>query len=165
MLANGSVITSSKTKNEDLFWAMRGAGSSFGIVTSLKFQTFQAPKTNVVFNYSVPSENRKDVKNALTVLQDFSMEDQPAEMNMRSFLRPHGISLEGVYHGSQKDFDRIMKPLLKNTGIRLGNDSAPEDDPHRKVMGWVDALEAYAYGPLTGGEISPETFVGWIALL
>lgn len=165
MLANGSAITSSKTKNEDLFWAMRGAGSSFGVVTSLKFQTFQAPKTNVVFHYEIPSENRKDVQKALAVLQDFSMEDQPAEMNMRSFLGPRSISLEGVYHGSQKDYDGTMKPLLKNVGIHLSNDSTTEGDPHREVMGWVDALEAHASGPLTGGEMWPETFVSWIALL
>jgi FAD/FMN-containing dehydrogenase len=36
--ADGQVRTASKTENEDLFWAVRGAGSNFGVVTSFAFQ-------------------------------------------------------------------------------------------------------------------------------
>lgn len=144
---------------------MRGAGSSFGIVTSFAFQTFQAPEANVVFRYSIPDEDRGEVKNALAVLQDFAIDGQPPEMNMRSFIRPQGISLEGVYQGNEEAFDRIMQPLLENLGIRSRNDSTPQDDSDREVMGWIDALEAYANGPLTGGERWSETFVGLIVSL
>lgn len=35
VLANGTAITVSSTSNPDLFWAIRGAGHNFGIVTSL----------------------------------------------------------------------------------------------------------------------------------
>ena len=137
---------------------MRGAGSSFGIVTSLTFQTFQAPEKNVVFGYSIPNEKRKGVKEALTTLQNFALDAQPTEMNMRSFITSRGISLEGVYHGPQKDFDRVMKPLLQKLGIRSGNDTTPGNDTSREVMGWMDALEAHANGELTG-EPYPDTFV------
>ncbi|KAH8761546.1 hypothetical protein F5883DRAFT_352873, partial [Diaporthe sp. PMI_573] len=51
VLANSSVVTASNTVNPDLFWALRGAGSSYGVVTSLKFQTFPAPEDNIVFAY------------------------------------------------------------------------------------------------------------------
>lgn len=34
VLANGSAITVSNTSHPDLWWAMRGAGHNFGIVTS-----------------------------------------------------------------------------------------------------------------------------------
>lgn len=36
--ATGEVITVSATDNPDLFWAIRGAGANFGIVTSATFQ-------------------------------------------------------------------------------------------------------------------------------
>jgi len=36
--ADGELRRASATENEDLFWAVRGAGSNFGVVTSFEFQ-------------------------------------------------------------------------------------------------------------------------------
>ena len=38
VLANGDVVTASASDREDLFWALRGGGGNFGIVTSFLFQ-------------------------------------------------------------------------------------------------------------------------------
>ncbi|MBD2756543.1 FAD-binding oxidoreductase [Spirosoma validum] len=38
VLADGSVAKASASENEDLFWAIRGGGGNFGIVTSFLFQ-------------------------------------------------------------------------------------------------------------------------------
>ena len=38
ILADGSVVTVNADQHEDLFWAIRGGGGNFGIVTSFKFQ-------------------------------------------------------------------------------------------------------------------------------
>lgn len=40
VLANGTAISVSETKNPDLFWALRGAGHNFGIVTQAKLRIF-----------------------------------------------------------------------------------------------------------------------------
>lgn len=41
IIANGNTVTASATENPDLYWALRGGGNNFGIVT--KFELFSYP--------------------------------------------------------------------------------------------------------------------------
>ena len=38
MLANGTLVTASADHNKDLFWALRGGGGNFGVVTSFSLR-------------------------------------------------------------------------------------------------------------------------------
>ncbi|WP_166875606.1 LLM class flavin-dependent oxidoreductase [Salinibacterium sp. ZJ450] len=43
VLVDGTVIRASDTENPDLFWAVRGAGANFGVVTAFEFEAAAVP--------------------------------------------------------------------------------------------------------------------------
>jgi hypothetical protein len=49
VLANGSAITVSDTEHADLFWALKGAGHNFGIVTSFEYKIYDRARDNENF--------------------------------------------------------------------------------------------------------------------
>jgi hypothetical protein len=47
VLANGTVVIASRNQNPDLFWALRGAGHNFGIVTEVTTKIYDVPKDDI----------------------------------------------------------------------------------------------------------------------
>jgi len=146
VLANGSVVTASTTQNADLFWSLRGAGAAFGIATSFTFKTFDAPENNLVFQYNLTPSNATQLTNMLSVLQNFTMHNQPPELNMRLFL-PN--QLTGVYYGNRSAFDVLMTPLLTQIGVPLTGRGAGTVSP----KSWINTLTSFSNGPLAQPEI------------
>ena len=140
VLANSTVVTASATHNTDLFWALRGAGSSYGIVTSFQFQTFPAPNSNILFTYAF-LWNQAQARAGFEVLQDYANNTMSAPMNMRLYLNSYVFSLSGVYYGNQTAFLSEITPLLAKLGSPFSTSV--------QTMGWLDGLTAYAYGILT----------------
>ncbi|KAL2067082.1 hypothetical protein VTL71DRAFT_1506 [Oculimacula yallundae] len=56
VLANGNIVTASKNNNADLFWALKGGSSNFGIVTRFDIKTIPSKKVFAGI-ISVSSEN------------------------------------------------------------------------------------------------------------
>src|SRR5262249_40149804 len=58
--ADGQLTTASATRNEDLFWALRGAGHNFGVVTSFEYRLH--PVSTILGGMVLhPFERAKDV--------------------------------------------------------------------------------------------------------
>jgi hypothetical protein len=56
VLASGKIVTVSASANSDLFWALKGGSSNFGIVTSFKLRTYPSKKV-LAGTYTVSGEH------------------------------------------------------------------------------------------------------------
>jgi FAD/FMN-containing dehydrogenase len=111
--ADGKVLTASASENEDLFWALRGGGGNFGVVTSFEFQAH--PVATVLGGLLVyPRPAAVDV---IRHFRDF-MASAPDELTAYVALLhgPDGSPIVGVipcYCGNLSDGERILQPLRK----------------------------------------------------
>lgn len=134
LLANGTITEASATQNPDLFWAMLGAGSNFGIALSYKFKTFEAPEQITVYSVRLPW-NQTTAVAGLEALEDWTLNTMPANLNMRLAGGNRQAGLEGAFIGDAEGLIAALKPLLNKTGGSISVN---------KTMGWTKALEYYA---------------------
>ncbi|RDL41053.1 FAD-binding protein [Venustampulla echinocandica] len=139
VLANSTVVTASVTENSDLFWAIRGAGASYGIITNYKFQTYPAPAQSITFQYPL-NLSQKEVKAVYMTLQHYASTTMPGGMSMRLFVNADFIALMGVFYGTKQAFQTAIQPILRKVGNPTGEVSQ---------MGYLDTLSTFAYGNLT----------------
>lgn len=123
VLADGSVVTASKAENPDLFWALRGGGGNFGVVTSF---LFQAHPVNMIFGGPVFWE----AKDAMAVMQTYrdylpeAPEDLGAFVGLktvpstdpfpREYWGKRACAIISCYNGTEEDGRKAMAPLLDN---------------------------------------------------
>jgi len=119
VLADGSFVTASARENQDLFWAIRGGGGNFGVVTSFLFRAH--PVKDV---YAGPTLWPLDqAKQAMQWYREF-IADAPEELTgFFAFLvvppvplfpaELHGKKMCGVvwcYSGAAEKADEVLKP-------------------------------------------------------
>jgi FAD/FMN-containing dehydrogenase len=156
--ANGTCTTVSATQYSDLFWALRGAGPGFAVVTTFHFQTFAAPSVNInwAYTYTIPS-----VSNAAAAFQyaaNWAL-TAPKELGYGIELFPgNQFVIRGVYYGSQTTYQSIIAPLLTKLKS-LNGGKGPTSSVQQ--LGWIDSLTALAGSSLTtpaAGDGSHDTF-------
>ena len=121
--ADGRVRTASATENEDLFWAVRGAGSNFGVVTAF---TFRLHPVGPQVTLAAPFYALEDAERVLPAWRDF-MATAPDEVSSNALFwgipaveafppELHGravLILAAVYAGDAASGERVMQPLRK----------------------------------------------------
>jgi FAD/FMN-containing dehydrogenase len=130
VLADGSFVTVDANQNIDLFWAIRGGGGNFGVVTSFKFQAH--PVKTVVGGPTLwPIEQTEEI---MKWYHEFLL-NAPDELNgfIATMIIPgapfpehlHNKQFCGIvwcYSGNGNDFDEVfkavrdMKPLFEHVG-------------------------------------------------
>lgn len=98
-----------------MFWALRGAGSSFGIVVEFYVKTFAAPEQLTWFKVKMGiGRDRDTALSGLKVWQKYVECGVPEDMLVRIFISEdpgNGQFLEAMYYGSEEEAREILKPL------------------------------------------------------
>jgi FAD/FMN-containing dehydrogenase len=76
VLGDGSVVRASENENDDLYWALRGGGGNFGVVTSIEFRLHEQ-STVVAGPIMWPAEQSGEI---LSWYRDY-LPAQPDELN------------------------------------------------------------------------------------
>jgi FAD/FMN-containing dehydrogenase len=119
--ADGQFRRASATENEDLFWAVRGAGSNFGVVTSFEFQAHPVGPMVFVGAIFYPFEKAAAI---LPAWRDF-MATAPEELSSLAIcwsVPPHPpfppeihgtpvVVVAAAYSGPVEEGERIVQPL------------------------------------------------------
>jgi FAD/FMN-containing dehydrogenase len=119
--ADGQLRRASTKENEDLFWAVRGAGSNFGVVTSFEFQAHPVGPEVMVGAIFYPLA---DLPQLLPAWRDY-MTSAPDELSSIAFAwsvppgepfptEHHGapvLVVAGAYCGAVADGEPIVQPL------------------------------------------------------
>src|SRR5215468_10276949 len=97
--ANGKRIRASENENSDLFWALRGGGGNFAVVTQFEFNLHKVGPEILAGLIVFPFDQAKQV---LTRYREF-VESAPEELNVWALLRkaPPLPFLPGNVHGKE----------------------------------------------------------------
>jgi FAD/FMN-containing dehydrogenase len=120
VLADGRLVTAERGRNEDLFWALRGGGGNFGVVTAMRIQLHELP--SVVSGALVyPFSQARDVLRRCSEAARFA----PDELTVQVVAgeTPDGtpfIMILPTWSGSRDEADTHIAPFLE-LGTVLSN--------------------------------------------
>ena len=129
--ADGKLRHASAKENADLFWAVRGGGGNFGIVTNFEFRLHPFQREVVAGELAFPVDRAREVLGAWAEYAATA----PDELYMDPAYwvppggRPGTVGIEICWSGAPKDIERVLAPLRK-----LGK-------PDRDTVGTKDYFE------------------------
>lgn len=98
---------------------MRGAGSSFGITTSMVVETYPVPDHAIIYSYSWWDVDVETAANAFIAWQEYIVTDIPSELGIEAVLTRGSqaglVSFSvtgGWYGGSEEALNVILEPFL-----------------------------------------------------
>jgi FAD binding domain/Berberine and berberine like len=145
--AAGRQISASADRHADLFWALRGGGGGFGVVTELEFRLHPVTQVYAGTTYFAPDRATE----ALTVYRDWAAE-APDEISTAMLLARvpdadaipaalrgrRALALRMMHAGDPADAERLIEPLRAAAG-----------------PAWVEGFRAAPYGAVAMGGTAP----------
>jgi hypothetical protein len=108
ILADSSIVTASPTQNSDVFWALKGAGASFGIITEFKVRTQPAPGKAVQYSYTFQKRPFANLAPRFKAWQEV-IADPTLSWKFASqvILSEIGMIISGTFFGSQEEWNAL----------------------------------------------------------
>ena len=153
MLADGRVVECDANHDEELFWALRGAGAGgFGVVTSLAFRTLAAPPATS-FRLDWRHEHAAAVVEAWQGIAPVAPDELAASMLVTApgdIERPPAVSLFGTVLGTAADAAELLEELVARAGADPASSSIAqmsyrETKRHLAEHGPADDQEGHAF--------------------
>lgn len=119
--ADGQVLTANASQHDDLFWAVRGGGGNFGIVTSFEYQLYPMESTITGGMILYPMEQARDV------LQFYRSYSQKAPDDLTAFAglltTPDGHNVAAIIAAWFGPLDQAAQHLdpLRQFGVPLAD--------------------------------------------
>ncbi|PIG86746.1 FAD binding oxidoreductase [Aspergillus arachidicola] len=108
VLADGSIVEASETTSPDLFWAVRGAGQAFGVVTELVFRAlyFTPDKLPNIVDFANEFHRRMDENSGLM----FGFTAPP-------FMEETAVLVIPFYNGTREEAEDFFGPILSASPV------------------------------------------------
>lgn len=117
--ASGEIVETSATENPDLFWALRGGGGNFGVVTRFDFEAHRIPGI-VYAEYAIGGDPAAALRAARDVMRTAARELTVTFMDVPAMdpSAPAGARLAAVWAGDDVDaLEETLAPIAALDGI------------------------------------------------
>jgi len=116
-LADGGVVTASETREPELFWALRGGGGNFGVVTEFEFALHPLP---AVWG-GIIAYPRPHMRDAIRLFRDV-MASAPDELTLMCYVNhqkvPEGAAYITVcFAGDAEAAEEAVRPLRESLPV------------------------------------------------
>ncbi|KAI1767910.1 FAD-binding domain-containing protein [Hypoxylon sp. FL1150] len=163
VLADGAAISVSETSHEDLFWAMKGAGHNFGIVTSMRLKIY--PRKTATWhyhNYLWAQDKVETVFEELNKIQDHGNAPPLLGSSFGHILLNKSINEEEAvlwwtfgYAGPASEAEEILRPFnaIEAISEEMGDVPYPEIHGPQKT-----AASSFPPGPYAMSTVLLQTY-------
>ncbi|EOA82207.1 uncharacterized protein SETTUDRAFT_96879 [Exserohilum turcica Et28A] len=118
VLANSTIVCATPKHNSEVFFAMKGAGSGFGIATQFKMRTEPEPGNAVVYSYTIDAGSTAEKANAFKQWQKLISDPQLSRKFASQFTLAVGVGaiIKGTFFGTQQEYEALNISSRLQTG-------------------------------------------------
>jgi FAD/FMN-containing dehydrogenase len=123
--ADGSIVTASADEHADLFWALRGGGGNFGVVTALEFRLYPVARVYAGTSYFAIERAAETLACYREWIADAPDALSTAVLLTRSPEGERALAIRALHVGEADEARRLLAPLFAAAGAPLVDGMRP----------------------------------------